>query len=821
MGLFSRIRHPKRYEYRNDDDYYDDDYYDDQNSYDDYDDWNQDEGQTENDQSDDENFIEDDNDEYDDEPEDGTDDQTTGDMDREAANYDPHDPKNMNYVDNEDTEEQADRSDEANPDDGSADDPDDYYEKRDAPSTVIGQPSIMEIIGPSWWSTDDLMQEEFVMRENMRNRTYGIAAYVPPSGYPRRLDTNVFQELLAQGNVDVTLDIVPRTRRETMKELSNQLTILRANAEFQNSQGQTFQLRENIAKFNDIDNLLDQIQFDENRLYDVVISLIVYGTSERDLNRNFGTAADLLANEGISITPYAKRVKSGYLQTIPIGARMYNLDDTYRNVDRKSLAVMDLARNASGRFNGGIPIGVNQATPSQNTEFLNVFGTNTHRPINYNMGIVGESGGGKSTANKLKMAREISILGFEHRSIDPDGEYVLLAKNLDQLNLTITPDAHFVINPCAISVSETPLEEEVMTDDNGRPMTDEEIEEAIRYSNDGRQIITHEDGSKYVQKVPISQSINNVERFVNLVLSSSGEKTGLTVSEKRRLEDAMNQVIKDFGITSDPDSLYLHESGMINGQYYDRKPKPEPTLSDIYKTLIEQNKDEDGNEDPKVTRLLDGLKPYLRTGSKPIFDGQTFFGKGRTATLNEYKYVNFNISQLTGDFQKVAYYVITQYLWEQWMNNPAKALEKKVLDMDEILQFIDDDFMFDFVETMVRRDRKRNGSLTWLTQDIERLKDNKKAKALVSNSEFMLLLATKPEHRKLMKNAIDLTDGALDILTNNPEPGEGILRQEGESIWIRTNPQPYEMNFAESNRAVEAARKRKDALDKINKMINQ
>lgn len=781
MGLFSKFRrHSGSYDVYNDD-YYDDDMGDD--------------------------YYEDD-----------------GPMDSETEEDDPMDSQ-LDQQEKKPSKVTLERpsqdEDEQYNNDEKADPTEEFYKNQDAPSTELGQPSLLEIIGPSWWSTDDLMQEEFVMRENMKNRTYGIAAYVPPSGYPRMLDTNIFQEVLALGYVDITLDIVPRTRRETMHDLSNQMTVIQANAEFQQSQGQTFQLRENIAKYNDIDNLLDQIQFDENRLYNLSISFIVYGTSERDLNRNFGTVADLLANEGISVTPYTKRVKSGYLQTVPIGARMYNLEDTYRNVDRKSLAVMDLARNAAGRFNGGIPFGLNQATPSQNTEFLNVFGTNTHRPINYNMGIVGESGGGKSTANKLKMAREITITGFEHRSVDPDGEYVLLAKQLGQLNLTVTPDAEFIINPCAISVSETPLEEEVMTDDSGRPMDDEEIEEAIRYSNDGRQIITHEDGAKYVQKVPISQSINNVERFVNLILASSGNNTGLTVGEKRRLEDAMTKVINDLGITADPDSLYENKSGMVNGQYYDRMPKPEPTLTDIYEALIDQNTDEDGNEDPKVSRLLDGLKPYLRTGSKPIFDGQTFFGKGRSATLNEYKYVNFNISQLQGDFQKVAYYVITQYLWEQWMNNPAKALEKKVLDMDEILQFIDDDFMFEFVETMARRDRKRNGSLTWLTQDIERLKDNTKAKALVSNSEFMFLLATKPEHRQLMKNAIDLTEGSLDILCNNPEPGEGILRQEGESVWLRTNPQPFEMTFAESNRAVEAARKRKDTLDKINKLITQ
>lgn len=692
----------------------------------------------------------------------------------------------------------------------------DYENNRTAPSTILGQPSLINMIGPAYWSADDLMEETFVMRENMKSRTYGMPLYIPKTGYPRALDTNIFQEILALGYVDITLDVCPQSRRDSMRELANMSTIIRANADFQSQRGQTFQLRENIVKYNDIENLMDQIQFDENRLYDVAISMIVYGRNNREIDRNAGIVEDLLANKGISVTPYAKRVKSGYLQTIPVGARMYQLDDTYRNVDRKSLAVMDIARNAAGRFNGGIPFGVNQATPSQNTEFLNIFGTNTHRPINYNMGIVGESGGGKSTSNKIKMAREISLLGYEHRSIDPDGEYVLLAKRLGQLNLTITSDADFIINPCAIAVTETPLEEEIMNDENGNQLTEEEMEEAIRYSNDGRQIITHEDGSKYVQKVPITQMINNVEGFVNLILSGDGNEPGLNVGEKRRLEDALKEVINRAGITTDPDSLYQNKAGMLNNQYYERLPKPEPTLSDIYEVLIQQNTDEEGNENPAVTRLLDGLKPYLHDGSKPIFDGQTYFGKGLSATLNDYRYVNFNISQLEGEFKKVAYYVITQYLWERWMKNPAKALEKKVLDADEILQFIDDPVMFQFFETIVRRDRKRNGSITWLTQDIERFKDNPKAKALVTNSEFMLVLATKPEHRQLMKESIDLTDGALDILTGHPEPGEGILRQEGESIWIRTNPSDREMEFAESNRAVEAARRNKNLMDEIN-----
>lgn len=355
MGLFDRFRH------RNDDDDYEVDEVTTDNTVDEAEDGNQ--------------YVD-----VDDEP---------------VENYDDY-----GYATDEDDSEEE---EELDPEDQ-------YYEQKDAPSSVLGQPSLLNIVGPSYFSTDDLMSEEFVMRETMKHRTYGIAAYVPPSGYPRMLDTNVFQELQAQGNVDLTLDVVPQARRDTMKELSNQLNIIRANAEFQNQQGQTFQLRENITKFNDIDTLLDQVQFDENRIYDVVITLIVYGDSERDMNRNFGTVEDLLANQGISITPYAKRVKSGYLQTVPLGARMYNLDDTYRNVDRRSLAVLDIARNAAGRFNGGIPFGTNQATPSQNTEFLNIFGTNTHRPINYNMGIVGESGVGSQPQTRLKWPVKLPFL---------------------------------------------------------------------------------------------------------------------------------------------------------------------------------------------------------------------------------------------------------------------------------------------------------------------------------------------------------------------------------------------------------------------------
>lgn len=700
---------------------------------------------------------------------------------------------------------------------------DDYEDEaspeRDKTSSLLGQPSIMDVIGPAYWSTDDLMQDEFILRESIGNRTYGIAAYIPPHGYPRMVNTAAFQDILSLGYVDTTLDVVPRTRHESMRELSNLLNVIRSNAQYQEEKGMSYQLRDNIAKYSDIDNLLDELQFDQNRIYDVCISFIVYGSSEREVKQNFGRVADILANEGMSVYPYVKRQKSGYLQVIPVGARMGNLDDTYRNVDRKSLAVMDIARNAAGIFNGGIPFGNNQATPSQNTEFLAVFGSSAHKPINYNMGIVGESGAGKSLSLKIKIARELTLLGIEHRSIDPDGEYVLLAKQLGQLNLTIVPDAKFVINPCAVVLVETPLDEETMTDRTGRMLDDREIEENIALAKDGRRVVTHADGTKFIQKANVLQTITNIEDFVDVILAANGNESGLTAGEKRRLEEAAQSVISDLGITSDPDSLYTNKSGMKNGTFYERLPKPEPTLSDIYQKLIEMNTDEEGNEDPKVSRLLDGLKPYLRTGTKPLFDGQTYFGQGRSASLNDYRYVNFNISQLDGSLREVSYFVIAQYLWVRWMTNPTKRTEEKCLTMDEILQFIDNPKMAAVIEKIGRRCRKYNGSICWATQDTERLDASLKAKALVTNSETMFVLRINPEHRDRMQKTMSLSDGAMDILTNNPLPGEGILKQENNLVWIRTNPSAAEMEFAESNRANSRSRQAQDFLNKMDESV--
>ncbi|MFV0915303.1 hypothetical protein ACK8HD_14725, partial [Enterococcus faecium] len=93
--------------------------------------------------------------------------------------------------------------------------------------------------------------------------------------------------------------------------------------------------------------------------------------------------------------------------------------DTYRNIDRRALCTFAPFVSGSGRFNGGIPIGKNKITGQ--VEFLNSFGNADYRPPNYNIGVTGISGSGKSLLLKMKLARETSLADTHAMIIDPEG----------------------------------------------------------------------------------------------------------------------------------------------------------------------------------------------------------------------------------------------------------------------------------------------------------------------------------------------------------------------------------------------------------------
>lgn len=641
--------------------------------------------------------------------------------------------------------------------------------------------TIFDLIAPDGIRVDS--DDYGIIKQSLGTDTYFRPFYIPRDGYPRSIQTDWLNNLLSIGEIDITVDIHNEGKAQAMRSLDAQMTMLASNLDFQRKRGNIDQERDLQAKIRDSSVLMDEIQFGDNGMYQVSTMGVVYANSKKELDTMSEFLEDEMSGSFIKIASTWNRVKSGLKSVLPIGSKN-TLYDTYRNVDRRALSTFSPFISGSGRFNGGIPLGVNKITG--HIEFMNSFGNDQYRPPNYNMGVTGIPGSGKSLMLKIKLARETALNDVWSMIIDPEDEFSKITKRLGGINLNISAESNIVINPCAIAPTELEITDK-----------DEELEAIENY--DKKELI-EKNGKKYVVFVPILEKINELLGFFDLLVKGNNTKSeGLDVFERTMLEDAIKEVFDNHNITSHPSSLYQDKVVKQDGELIQsRVRKPEPELNEIYAVLVENF-----GEDIKAERLIAAIRPFLKDGSKPIFDGQSNFGRDVGTQLSDARVVNFNIKQLEEGFLRpIAFHVILNYIWQHWIKNPEHKLKRKYLYVDELWQYLDNEQTVTFLELVARRARKRNAGLCWASQDFVRILDNPKSRGILTCTFSWIFLQQNKIDKKRIEENFDLTAGELDILLNNPEPGEGIFRVGENSVWMRTNPSEQELTFIESNEAV-------------------
>lgn len=640
-------------------------------------------------------------------------------------------------------------------------------------------PTYWDVISPDGITIDN--EDHGRIKQTLGTTTYFRPFYIPPDGYPRKTETNWLAKLTNSGEVDVMINVHKVDKKQAITLLQRQLTMLKSNLAWQIRRNNIDQISDYRTRINDTEYLIEEIQFSENDSFSVSVSGLIFGDSEKELNVKSEELEDRMAAEFFKLSATYSRVKDGFLSNLPLGKN--RLNDSFRNIDRRSLTTFAPFISGSGRYLGGVPIGTNRITGEK--EFLNSFGNEEYRPPNYNMGVFGIPGSGKSLALKLILAREMATSNVYYCVVDPEGEFVRLCHRLGGINLNFHEESDIIINPCAINFSDIPLDDK----------DDEELEELV----DENHLIVEREGKKYLRFVPINEKTAEILGFFDIVVRGNDDE-GLTVFERDYLEKAISWVIKEkLKISTHPDSLFEFGVTKVDGEIIQsRKRKPEPTISDIYEYLEEHYQNE-----PKAERLLAAIRPFLRTGSKPIFDGQTFLGKNVNQSLETARFINFNISQMEEGFLKpIAYHTILNFLWEHFIKNINNATKKKKIVCDEIWQFIDNPMTVSFFEKVARRIRKRHGGLVYASQDFLRLLNNEKARGIVTSTFSFLFMQQNRMDREHIKQNFDLTEGEMDILYGNPMPGEGIYRSGDTSIWLMTDPSEDELHFLESNQAV-------------------
>ncbi|WP_374717710.1 VirB4 family type IV secretion system protein [Neobacillus sp.] len=643
------------------------------------------------------------------------------------------------------------------------------------------KPTMWDIISPEGLK---IKSEDYgVIKQSLGTNTYFRPFYIPRDGYPRKVGTNWINNILTSGEVDLYIDVHKVGKSDAVRTLQRQITMLESSLSFQTRRGNIDQINDLTSKIKDSDQLMSEIQFSENDMYMVGSLGILYAQSERELNRYSEALEDEMSSMFFSIASTWGRIKSGFKSVLPFGKN--EIQDSLRNIDRRALSTFSPFISGSGKYMGGVPIGINKITGQ--LEFINSFGNEEYRPQNYNMFVVGISGSGKSVTLKLLIARELTGANIYARLIDPEGEFIRITKRLGGINLNINEEEDICINPLAINYTDIPFDE-----------NDEELE--LLEDSDEKEIV-EKDGKKFIRFVPLREKLSDALDFFDIICrGKNSEDAGLDVFERNYLEEAMKYIYYEkLKLTSHPDSLFENKVVTVDNRLIQSKVrKPEPTISDVYEYLKTHYKDE-----PKALRLLAAIRPFLKDGSKPIFDGQTYLGKGVTQSLHDARLVNFNISQMEEGFLKpIAYHVILNYLWEHFIKNLDHATKKKFVYADEAWSLIDSDQTVSFLEKLARRARKRNAGLRLASQDFVRFVVNEKARGILQNTHSFLFLEQNKIDLKAIRENFDLSDGELEVIFRKPDKGEGILRIGKSSVWIQTNPSQEELFFIESNQAV-------------------
>lgn len=567
------------------------------------------------------------------------------------------------------------------------------------------------------------------------------------------------------GDVNTSVFITPISETTSQNELNKQIVELQSERYVAHDRGDINRESVLTTKQAEAESLRDQIAAGYNKLFDATIVCTLFSYTKDELDK----MSELIAMEasknllGLK-TAWALQEES-FKSNVPLNDNKLKRKHTF---DRGSMATVFPFISSDAGHNSGVPIGINKQTG-----LPVIFDNFSNTLTNYNMIIFGKSGAGKSVTIKTIMARSAILMGVENLVLDAEGEYVVVAEALRGINVNISPNSDTIINIFDI-------EPEIVKDE-----------------------ITGKE--RYVLNVE-----NKVEDVTQALLTMA---RGATKSEE--VNELTKQIIAEIafeeytsiGITNDPNSLsedYIARDGSdlraIENQNLSKRKKDMPTIGSWYDRLVNKSK-ENTNETYKFhfDYLTKVMRQYVRKfdGQMAYFDGQSTF-ELQDGSL----FINLNISQLEERFARpLAQQILLSWIWEKYVKknseDKSRARNKRVL-VDEAWMLLGYPEAVDFLNTMARRARKRNVSLTVVSQKFQDFYENKSVQAVLTSAETKLFLAQDKSEIQYLQEVFKLSDGEASFLITCSR-GEGLLRIGYDSAVISIKPTQKEFEFVETN----------------------
>ena len=616
-------------------------------------------------------------------------------------------------------------------------------------SLEVNKSSLHDLLAPSGIDATHYDYLEIFSKVSRFARTFYLTTIPRQATFPYFL-SGIYEF----GDVNTSVYINPIPENTSQNELNKTIVELQSERYVAHDRGDINRESVLSTKQAEAEALRDQIAAGYNKLFEATIICTLFAYTKGELDKMSEILAMEASKTQIGLKTAWALQEEGFKSNLPLNSNKITRKHTF---DRGSMGTVFPFVNADAGMDRGVPIGINKQTG-----LPLIFDNFSSSLANYNMIIFGKSGAGKSVTIKTIMARSAILMGVENLVLDAEGEYVAMAEVLRGINVNISPKSDTVINIFDI---ETEIVKDEIT---------------------GRE--------KYVLNVE-----NKVEDVTQALLTMA---RGATKSEevneltKQIIAEIVAEEYSSMGITSDPESLYKEDSSASFG----KTKKLMPTISSWYDRLVE--KAEQNTNDTyqyHYDYLIKVMKQYCKKfdGQMAYFDGQSTF-----ELLDGSVFININISQLEERFARpLAQQILLSWIWEKYVKknseDKSKAKSKRVL-VDEAWMLLAYPEAVDFLNTMARRARKRNVSLTVVSQKFQDFYENKSVQAVLTSAETKLFLAQDKSEIEYLQEVFKLSDGESNFLITCSR-GEGLIKIGYSSAVIAIRPTQREFEFVETN----------------------
>lgn len=254
--------------------------------------------------------------------------------------------------------------------------------------------------------------------------------------YPRTLTDSWFAPVINLDKVlDISIFIHPIDSAEILKKFQKKVAEVQSQIMTREEKGL---VRDPIldTAYRDLEELRDQLQQAEERIFDVGVYITIYGATIEDLDKTESEIKSMLESRLVYVKPALFQQEQGFKSVLPLGKDELAVNSKLNSSPLSSIfpfVSFDLTSDK------GILYGVNRHNAS-----LVLF--DRFSLENYNSVIFAKSGSGKSYATKLEILRTL-MFDTEVIVIDPEREYEFLSQAVGGRYFNISLNSEHHINP--------------------------------------------------------------------------------------------------------------------------------------------------------------------------------------------------------------------------------------------------------------------------------------------------------------------------------------------------------------------------------------